>query len=320
MLRDSYGLEFSLNCAADSSGIAVSDRGFELPELAMHKMGGAKLSSLPDFVAGLSLADALERTGCDILLETSPLNLDTGDPGLTNSRVALQQGIHLVLANKGPLALAHRELSEMAAAADVGMLYSATFCGGLPVLNIIRRDMVCGEVLGFRGIFNATTNFILQELQEGEDYADALRQAQAIGAAEADPSLDVEGWDTAAKLVIAANQFCKPMISLSDVDVTGIGNIDTQSIEQCRKDGMALKLIASAERSQGNWEFSVEPKAVPLDSFLGSCAGWEMAVEIESDIYGKTFYKLRESEPIPTAASVLRDAVHLAMEGRQASV
>jgi len=221
------------------------------------------------------------------------------------------------LANKAPLVLAQEELEGLAADAGVGMLYSATFCGGLPVLNMVRRDMVCGKVLGFRGIFNATTNFILEEMLNGRGYADALREAQERGIAEADPSLDVGGWDTAAKLVIAANSIGDTMITLADVSVSGIEDVQPERLQQCRRDGSVLKLVATAERIDTEWCFRVEPTPVPIGSFLGGCGGWEMAVEIQSDIYGNSFHKLWEREPVPTAASMVRDAVHMSILGRQ---
>ena len=279
-----------------------------------------KLCKLPEFCEGLTLAGALDRVPCEILLEASPVDLDTGEPGLSNCRTALEHGLHLVLANKAPLVLAHEELDCLATDAGVGILYSATFCGGLPVLNIVRRDMVCGRVFGFRGIFNATTNFILEEMLNGRAYADALRETQERGIAEADPSLDVGGWDTAAKLVIAANSIGDTMITLADVSVRGIEDVQADRLQQCRRDGSVLKLVANAERIDTEWRFRVEPTAVPVTSFLGGCSGWEMAVEIQSDIYGRPFHKLWEREPVPTAASMVRDAVHLATMGRHASL
>ena len=318
-LRSKHGLAVSVHCVVDSSGLAVSEDGFDLNRLLEHKASGAKLREFPEFHEG-DLAGALDSTPCDMLLEASPLNLDTGEPGLSNCRTALDHGLHLVLANKGPLVLAHETLDRLAADAGVGMLYSATFCGGLPVLNIVRRDMVCGKVLSFRGIFNGTTNFILDEMLGGRAYADALREAQERGIAEADPSLDVGGWDTASKLVIAANSIGDRMITLADVDVRGIEDVQAERLQQCRRDGQVLKLVATAERTDAQWSFRVEPTPVPVASFLGGCTGWEMAVEIESDIYGRTFHKLWEREPVPTAASMLRDAVHLATMGRQASL
>jgi len=319
-LREKYGLAFSVHCAVDSSGVAVSDDGFDLAHLLEHKGRGLKLRELREFDEGLTLAVALDSVQCDILLEASPVDLNTGNPGLSNCRTALDHGLHLVLANKAPLALAQAELDRLAADVDVGILYSATFCGGLPVLNIVRRDMVCGKILGFRGIFNSTTNFILEEMLKGRSYADALSETQERGIAEADPSIDVGGWDTAAKLVIAANSIVDAMITLADVSVSGIEDVQLDWLEQCRREGSVLKLVATAERIDAEWRFQVEPTPVPIASFLGSCSGWEMAIEIQSDIYGKSFHKLWEREPVPTAASMLRDAVHLATMGRQGSL
>ena len=319
-LREKYGLAFSVHCVIDSSGVAVSDDGFDLPRLLEHKVCGLKLRELREFDEGLTLAVALDSVQCEILLEASPVDLNTGNPGLSNCRTGLEHGLHLVLANKAPLALAQAELDRLAADADVGILYSATFCGGLPVLNIVRRDMVCGKILGFRCIFNVTTNFILEEMLKGRGYADALRETQERGIAEADPSIDVGGWDTAAKLVIAANSTAGTMITLADVSVSGIENVQPDRLQQCRREGSVLKLLATAERIDDDWRFRVEPTPVPIASFLGTCSGGEMAVEIQSDIYGKSFHKLREREPVPTAASMLRDAVHLATMGRQGSL
>jgi len=319
-LREKYGLAFSVYCVVDSSGVAVSDDGFDLAHLLEHKGCGLKLRELRGFDEGLTLAVALDSVQCDILLEASPVDLNTGIPGLSNCRIALDHGLHLVLANKAPLALAQAELDRLAADTDVGILYSATFCGGLPVLNIVRRDMVCGKILGFRGIFNGTSNFILEEMLKGRRYADALRETQERGIAEADPSIDVGGWDTAAKLVIAANSIADAMITLADVSVSGIEDVQLDRLQQCRREGTVLKLVATAERIDAEWRFQVKPRPVPIASFLGSCSGWEMAIEIESDIYGKSFHKLWEREPVPTAASMLRDAVHLATMGRQGSL
>ena len=320
MLRKKYGLAFSVHCVVDSSGVAVSDDGFDLVRLLEHKVCGLKLRELHEFDEGLTLAVALDSVQCDILLEASPVDLNTGDPGLSNCRTGLERGLHLVLANKAPLALAQAELVRLAADTDVGILYSATFCGGLPVLNIVRRDMVCGKILGFRGIFNSTTNFILEEMLKGRSYAEALNETQERGIAEADPSIDVGGWDTATKLVIAANSIVDTMITLADVSVSGIEDVQSDWLEQCRREGSVLKLVATAERIDAEWRFQVEPTPVPIASFLGSCSGWEMAIEIQSDIYGKSFHKLWEREPVPTAASMLRDAVHLATMGRQGSL
>jgi homoserine dehydrogenase len=185
----------------------------------------------------------------------------------------------------------------------------------LPVINIGRRDLVAADVRLLQGIFNSTTNFILAEMAAGRAYAEALAEAQARGIAEADPTLDVEGWDTANKLVIIANSFLGVDITLSDVAVQGITELAPAQLQQEAAAGNVIKLLATARLGEDGYQFVVAPTIVEQDSFLGRCDGWEMGIEIHSDLYGKMYHKLWEREPLPTAAAMLRDAVNLA-QGR----
>ena len=244
---------------------------------------------------------------CDLVMEASPVDLTSGEPGLSIVRTALSRGISAVLANKGPMVLAFRELEALAAAKGAKLAYSATVCGGLPVVNVGQRDLVAGEITALRGIFNATSNFILEAMARGLSYDEALVETQRAGAAEADPSLDVEGWDTANKLVIIANSFLGRSPTLGDVAVEGITGVTLEDIEREARAGRVIKLIASFD---GKF-YKVAPATVPRASFLGGCGEWEMAVEIESDIYGLQSMKIHEREPVATAAAMLRDAVNI---------
>lgn len=313
-LRTQYGLEFQVNCVADSSGVAVNPTGFDALQLRQFKEQGGRVQQLPGFVAGQSpgaVITNLPRTQCDLVLEASPVNLQTGEPGLGATRAALARGISVVLANKAPLVLAFRELHELAAANQAGLAFSATVCGALPVINIGRRDLIGAEILALRGIFNSTSNFVLEEMSRGRSYADALSEAQRRGIAETDPSLDVEGWDTANKLVIIANSFLGIHTWLSDVAVQGITQLRSADLTAALTAGNTIKLLASAQKTQTGYQLSVAPVVLPKAEFLAQCNGWEMGIEIHSDIYGKMYYKIWEREPLPTAAAMLRDAVNL---------
>jgi homoserine dehydrogenase len=248
----------------------------------------------------------------DLVLEASPVNLKTGEPGLSVARTSLQRGVPVVLANKGPLVMAFAELQALAKKNGAGIGYSATVCGALPVINIGQRDLVAADITSLAGIFNATTNFILAEMASGRSFADALGEAQRRGIAETDPTLDVEGWDTANKLVIIANSFLGVSVTLDDVAVKGIAEVTAEDLRAAREMGNTIKLVARAERNGGGgYGLSVRPTIVPLHSFLGQCDGWEMGIELQSDLYGLMFYKIWEREPLPTAAAMLRDAVNL---------
>jgi len=306
-----YGLTFRIVAVADSSGVAVNPAGFDPATTRRFKEAGGRVCALPGFVADATPADVLATLTCDLVLEASPVNLTTGEPGLSATRTALQRGIAVVLANKAPLVLAYRQLHTLAAASGAGLAFSATVCGALPVLNIGQRDLIAAEILRLRGIFNATTNFILTEMATGRSYADALAEAQRRGIAETDPTLDVEGWDTANKLVIVANHVLGSDVALADVAVTGITGVTATDLAQAAANGNTVKLLATAERTTAGYALTVKPTELPATSFLGQCDGWEMGVEIESDLYGYMVHKIWEREPLPTAAAMLRDAVNL---------
>ena len=227
--------------------------------------------------------------------------------------MALRRGIGVVLADKGPLVHGFGELSAAAAAACVGLAYSATVCGALPVVNIGRRDLAGCDIRRVRGIFNSTSNSILQAMAGGGTYDQALRQAQLDGIAEADPSLDVEGWDTANKLVIITNSVLRQPAALSDVrPVEGITRISAAEIRQRAASGLVVKLVATAERENGRYVLSVQPEWLPSNDFLAGVSGWEMGIVFETDIMGLQQFKVDERGPVPTAAAVLRDIINLA--------
>ena len=306
-IKQEFGLEFCIRLVADSRGVAYSKQDFGPNELLECKSRRGNSSDLRGFLGHTSVESLLASADIDLVFEASPVDLATGGPGLRIARAALTQGISVVLANKGPIVLAYKELHDIAARSGAGLKFSATVCGGLPVMNIAKRDFVAGSILRLRGVFNSTTNFILDEMNSGRAYEAALAEAQERGIAETDPSLDIDGWDTANKLLIIARSLLGVDIDLRDISVTGIADITASRISAERSRGRVLKLVAHADGE----EFSVAPIAIPTDDFLAQCVGWEMAIEIHTDIYGVSYHKLWEREPIPTAASMLRDAIHI---------
>ncbi|MEZ4635826.1 MAG: homoserine dehydrogenase [Caldilineaceae bacterium] len=310
-LADQYGLRFQVVLVADSSGVAVCDTGFDVAALRRHKLDGGRVAGLSEFVDGHTTQEALQRCDCDLVLDASPVNLKDGEPGLGVVRAALRRGIHVVLANKAPLVLAFQELHLLAAQHNARLRYSATVCGALPVINIGRRDLIAADITKVRGIFNSTSNYILEEMSSGRSYAEALAEAQARGIAETDPSLDVEGWDTANKLVIIANSFLGVEAQLADVQVQGIIDIGQDALASAIAEDRRIKLVAEALRTETGYTLSVAPQSLDADDFLACCSSWEMGIEIHSDLYEIMYHKIWEAEPLPTAAAMLRGAVNI---------
>lgn len=309
-----YGVRFRVVAAVDSRGAAIAKEGLPPSALLAQKRKGRSVCSLPGGHPGMKVEEVLPRVQADMLVDASPVDLRTGAPGLPAARAALRRGMDVVLANKAPLVLAFHELHDLAREHGAALGFSATVCGGLPVINMGRRDLIAADVRGFRGIVNSTTNYILSRMAEGETYADALAEAQRRGIAEADPSLDVEGWDAANKLVIVANAVLGVRVTLDDLTrVEGIQNVTPEDLRNARARGKVVKLIARADRrADGSYDLCVQPEFLPQDDFLARVSGWEMGVVFETDIYETIFAKIDERDPLTTSAAVLRDMVNLA--------
>jgi len=250
-LRERFDLELVVAGAVDTSGGALSPdkSGLNTSEMLKLKRGKKGIAAYPGIGrAGMTPQELVGAVNADVLVELSLTNLKDGEPGLSTMRAALGRKMSVVTANKGPLVLAFQELMALARANGVRILHSATVAGGLPTLNIGTRDLAATVIDRFEGIVNGTTNHILTRMTDGQSYAEALKHAQDIGMAEADPSLDVDGWDAANKLVIIANAVLRRPTTLKDLSVTGIRNITQDDLREALEHGQVIKLLAQAEK------------------------------------------------------------------------
>lgn len=308
-LQEDYQVDFAVVGVADSSGVAVNDAGWSTEEIIALKTRRNHVSDLEGFLSGVSTQDITQHVHADLLIEGSPANLVNGEPGLSTVRAALAKGLSVVLANKAPLVFAFDELQAVCVRHGGRMAYSATVCGGLPVVNVVQRDLKLASVRKIRGIFNATSNFVLRELENGGTPGDAIREAQRLGAAEADPSHDLHGHDTANKLFIIMKSLGSFGGSIEDIQTLGIQGITADHLTAARSRGNIIKLVAGAEPAGEGWKLSVAPEELSRQSFLGSCEGWEMGFEIETDLYEKICMKNFEADPVGTCAAMMRDCL-----------
>jgi homoserine dehydrogenase len=308
-LIEKYDLQFKIIGVADSSGVATRLTGFDYDELIELKRRRDKVNSLSGFQQNISFERIPDFMDADLLIESSPGNLTDGSPGLTVARRALEKGWKVVFANKAPLIFAFDELHRLAADHGGDMAFSSTVCGGLPVINVLQRDLKLASLKRLQGIFNATTNYMLQALDQGGTMDEAIREAQRLGAAEADPTHDTHGHDTANKLFIIMKSFNGFSGSIHDIEVEGIQHLHPAHLAEAKSKGKKIKLIASAEPIGNTWKLSVKPTEVEANSFLGTCDGWEMGIEIQTDLYESICLKNYEADPVGTSAVVLRDAI-----------
>jgi homoserine dehydrogenase len=308
-----YGLRLRLVGAADSSGAALDPAGLDLERLVELKLAKQGAAAYPQAGRpGLSALEMVRSAPAEILVDASPTNLRDGEPGLSCVRAALAQGQHVVMANKGPLVLAFAELTGAAQAAGVGLAYSGTVAGGLPTVNLGVRDLAGSGVTRVEGIFNGTTNYILTRMAEEQiGYAEALIGAQAAGIAEADPTLDVDGWDAANKLVIIANSVLRRPTTLQDLTVQGIREVTLEDLERAKAQGRVIKPLAVAEWDGADYRLSVGPVWLEQNHPMARTGMWDMGVVYHTDYMGVISAVIEEEGPVPTSAAVLRDMINL---------
>lgn len=310
-----HGIRFVLVAAVDSSGSAISSDGLDPRELIRLKELHRGVAALEQYGRpGWSALEALPECGADLLVELSPTSLKHGEPGLSVITWALEHGLDVVTANKGPLVLAYPKLTGLASSHGRQLLFSGAVAGGLPTVNIGRRDLIAAHIQRVEGIFNTTTNYILCRMEEsGLTFDEALREAQLAGVAEADPTLDVDGWDATNKLIIVANSVLGMPAALKDVSVQGIRGITREQLLAASAQGKAIKLLATAEPDGDRYRLTVRPTELALNHPLARLSRWQMGVVYTSDINGTIIAIIEEEGTLATAGAVMRDAVNVVL-------
>ncbi|MEN2994579.1 MAG: homoserine dehydrogenase [Thermodesulfovibrio sp.] len=226
---------------------------------------------------------------------------------------ALKKGKHVVTANKALLAEHGNEIFSLAKEKGLQIGFEASVGGGIPIIKVMREGLVANKLLAIYGIINGTTNYILTKMTyEGIDFQDALRQAQELGYAEADPTLDIEGIDSAHKLTILASLAYGIPLSFNKTYCEGITKITAQDIAFAREFGYKIKLLAITKILNGEIELRVHPTMVPEDYLIAKVDGVFNAIYVEGDSVGATLYYGRGAGSMPTGSAVVADIVDIA--------
>ena len=247
-----------------------------------------------------------------IAVETTTLSIDDGEPAVSHVRAALDAGCHVVSANKGPVAFAYRALRDAARRAGVEFRFEGAVMDGVPVFNLVRETLPAVQIRGFEGVVNTTTNHIITALDNGEDFDDALAKMQQEGIAEADPSLDVDGWDAAAKTSALANVLLDADTTPHHVHRRGLDASTAEDVRAARARGYRLKLVASAQRdASGALSLRVEPRELPPDHLLAGLGGNANALILETDLLERIAICQLSSGLTQTAYALLSDMISI---------
>lgn len=307
------GLDIQLNYILGRVGGVYSPNGINIDDFIQYSKDNSDFTSYPKGGSKtLTFKEILDREDVDLVVETTPTNIKDGQAATSYISETLRAGFHVVTANKGPILLHYKELKKLAKEKDVQLGIGCTTGGALPSINAGIFDLAGSNIEEIQGVLNGTTNYIINLMESEEiEYKEALKRAQKLGIAETDPSLDVEGFDTATKLLILTNVLLDKDYKLEDVNIEGITTLKQSDIKGAINEGKKYKLIGKAVKNHENVELSVKLEKVGIDNPLYSVDGKNKAVKYKSDTLGDLTIIGGASGLIPAAASILRDIVNI---------
>jgi len=318
--RDWLALDYDLECrvvgvATKRHGCGFDGHGIDVVELANAVERGGRADVGGDRVESSDASSEIIRRLADspadfkVLVETTTLDVSAGQPATDYVRTALQQGCDVVTANKGPAAFAYEELDALAVDRGRAFLFEGAVMDGVPIFNLVRETLPAVQILGFRGVINSTTNHILSALEDGQSFDTALARMQSEGIAEADPSLDVDGWDAAAKTAALANVLMRARTTPQAVEREGIGQGTARLAMAAKARGKRVRLVASARRTPSGVAASVHPIELPETDLLAGLRGMANALILQTDLLGEIAVAQLSGGLTQTAYALLSDLV-----------
>lgn len=293
-------LGLTITGLADSKSGAMDPDGLDISSLLASKKKNGHCGD-----PNLSAIDIIQNADYDALVEVTPTNALSGEPATGYIKAALVRKKHVVTSNKGPIALAIKELRALAQNNGVALRYEATVAGAIPVMHTLEHGLAGNEILALYGVLNGTCNYILTRMAaEGLTYEQALMEAREMGYAEADPTYDVKGIDAAIKLVILANTIWGHDVRLTDVDCTGIDLITPDALRLAEDDGCTIRLIA--EVIPRKHILRVSPRIIKKNHPL-LVDGTLNALTLETDMAKEITLIGRGAGSVETASAIIGD-------------
>ncbi len=307
--RKEYGLEFLITAMTDIRyGTICDPNGLPLEQLAGSKdFSGMDKSLFRDW----NTIQMIRSSDSNVIIELSFTDLKTGEPAVLHCEEALLSGKHVITSNKGPIALHYNRLKALARDNGVKIGCEGTVMSGSPALRLGLDSLMPAGITAVHGVLNGTTNYILTQMETGSTYEEALLQAQDLGYAEADPSGDVEGFDTAGKVAILSELIFNTFIKPENISRKGITEITPEDIREAAEKNMRWKLIGSVSKTENGVEASVKPVMLPLDNPLANITGAGNAIQYQTDLLGAITLIGPGAGRKETAAALIEDLIHI---------
>lgn len=253
-------------------GTALDPRG-----LALEPKFGTAAKSVEEF---------LSASRADVAVELTTLNPVTGQPAIDHIRAAFAHGMHVVTANKGPIAHAYAALRDEAHRRRLMFRFEATVMDGAPVFNQVRNNLPAVKILGFTGVLNSTSKIVIETMEQGGTFEEGLDAARHMGIAEADASYDVEGWDSAAKTAALANVLMEANTNPQAISTRGITRLTPERVREIHRDGKTVRIVSRAKRGPKGLSLRVRAEVLDKTDLLASIHGTSNVLLLHTDLMG----------------------------------
>lgn len=312
---EKYGFDVMVTAiATNSKGNLVCADGIDLAKALSDLEESGKFRD-ENCLVDKNTLEIVSEADYDVLVEMTPLNIFTGQPAISHIETAFSRRKDVITANKGPVAWNFSQLSKIARDNNLKFYYETTVMDGTPVFNLVDKTLMMAKVTEVSGILNSTTNFILEELAKGVEYDDIMSRGRSMGFIEADPAMDIEGYDAAAKITALLNVLMEADITPDMVDRKGIEDITVEDIKAADKRGNVIKLLCKGVRDEkGNVKASVKPEEVPKNHMLASIDSTTSVVSITTDLMKTVSIIEHEPEIEQTAYGVFGDLLRVLSE------
>ncbi len=308
VLEKENGIQFIITAIGTGRhGIAINEDGLDIEKALSLVEAGKDLGAINRLPEVNTTEDIIRASHAQIMLENTPVNYQSGQPALDHIRLALKQGMHTITANKGPVLHGYRALRQLAEQNGVKYLFESTVMDGAPIFSLFNKTLPAIELMGFEGILNSCTNLLLERMEGGEDFEQAVEYARSIGITETDPSGDIDGWDAAIKTALLVNILMGYDLTIDEVHRKGIREISMEELRLAKTEGKRWKLLCRAERDGEKVKASVQPEMVSTQSPFFSVNGTSSMAVFHTDCLPGL--GILESNPGPetTAFGLLSD-------------
>ena len=311
-LLQQYNLKINVKYIIKSNGGIYNASGINLSEILKVIDENINITCHNEWKDNLNINDIIGNNDIDTLVELTSTNIETGEPGLTHIRKSLENNINVVTGNKGPILLDYKKLKVLADNNNVELKVGCTTGGALPSINGGIYDIAGSKIQSIEGVLNGTTNYILSKMaNDNVDYKEALLEAQKVGIAESDPSLDVLGYDTASKIIILSNVLMNSDLKLEDLKINGIEEVRLDNIEKAKVRGNKIKLIGKVYKKDNLVKGYVTPIEIDENHPLYCVDYKNKGIYYKTDTLGDISIIGGASGTMNAAASILRKIILL---------